>query len=220
MVVRGRPVGAGIVGRAGGRADRALGAGDLGAAEDGAIGGHGAPLSDAGEVSKRAAGAYFSPRLFDSAVVKRVVRLVQRFCPEAGRNRRDFRPRDMRYIFEQDGKGATGRTSVVRNTLSGRFLLLTVAFVMLAEVLIFVPSVARFRADYLLLRLEKAQIASLATRWPPTDLISAELERSCWPTPGSSTWCCARRGARTGAVFARNPEPIATYDLRMTGPGR
>ena len=34
-------------------------------------------------------------------------------------------------------------------TLSGRFLILTVVFVMLAEVLIFVPSIARFRLDYL-----------------------------------------------------------------------
>ena len=50
------------------------------------------------------------------------------------------------------------------NSLSGRFLMLTIIFVMLAEVLIFVPSVARFREDYLLLRLEKAQIASLALR--------------------------------------------------------
>ena len=33
------------------------------------------------------------------------------------------------------------------NSLSGRFLILTVIFVMLAEVLIFVPSVARFRED-------------------------------------------------------------------------
>ena len=33
------------------------------------------------------------------------------------------------------------------NSLSGRFLALTVVFVMLAEVLIFVPSIARFRAD-------------------------------------------------------------------------
>jgi hypothetical protein len=48
------------------------------------------------------------------------------------------------------------------NTLSGRFLLLTIIFVMLAEVLIFVPSVARFREDFLLTRLERAQIASLA----------------------------------------------------------
>lgn len=38
-------------------------------------------------------------------------------------------------------------------TLSGRFLLLTIAFVMLAEVMIFVPSVARFREDYLRERL-------------------------------------------------------------------
>ena len=48
------------------------------------------------------------------------------------------------------------------NTLSGRFLILTIVFVMLAEVLIFVPSVARFRQDYLNTRLERAQIASLA----------------------------------------------------------
>ena len=48
------------------------------------------------------------------------------------------------------------------NSLSGRFLILTTVFVMLAEVLIFVPSVARFREDYLLSRLERAQIASLA----------------------------------------------------------
>lgn len=48
------------------------------------------------------------------------------------------------------------------NTLSGRFLILTTVFVMLAEILIFVPSVARFREDYILSRLERAQIASLA----------------------------------------------------------
>ncbi|MEM9754852.1 MAG: HAMP domain-containing sensor histidine kinase [Pseudomonadota bacterium] len=47
-------------------------------------------------------------------------------------------------------------------SLSRRFLVLTVIFVMLAEVLIFVPSVARFREEYLLARLERAQIASLA----------------------------------------------------------
>jgi hypothetical protein len=53
------------------------------------------------------------------------------------------------------------------NTLSGRFLILTTVFVMLAEVLIFVPSISRFREDYLLLRLERAQIASLATLADP-----------------------------------------------------
>ena len=48
------------------------------------------------------------------------------------------------------------------NSLSGRFLVLTIVFVMLAEVFIFVPSIARFREDYLLERLERAQLASLA----------------------------------------------------------
>ena len=48
------------------------------------------------------------------------------------------------------------------NSLSGRFLILTTVFVMLAEVMVFVPSVARFRQDYLLGHLERAQIASLA----------------------------------------------------------
>ena len=47
-------------------------------------------------------------------------------------------------------------------TLSGRFFILTVLFVVLAEVLILVPSVARFRQDYLSASLERAQIASLA----------------------------------------------------------
>ena len=47
------------------------------------------------------------------------------------------------------------------NTLSGRFLILTVIFVMLAEIMIFVPSIARYRADFLLTRLKQAQIAAL-----------------------------------------------------------
>jgi len=60
------------------------------------------------------------------------------------------------------------------NSLSGRFLILTVIFVMLAEILIFVPSVARFREDYLLSHLERAQIASLALL--ADDMLSDDLE--------------------------------------------
>jgi hypothetical protein len=40
-----------------------------------------APYPTLGEINKRAAGAYFSPKLFDSPLVKRVVRLVQRVIP-------------------------------------------------------------------------------------------------------------------------------------------
>ncbi|WP_299025090.1 HAMP domain-containing sensor histidine kinase [uncultured Sulfitobacter sp.] len=60
------------------------------------------------------------------------------------------------------------------NSLSGRLLVLTTIFVMIAEVLIFVPSIARFREDYMLNRLERAQIASLTLL--ADDMIDADLE--------------------------------------------
>ena len=60
-------------------------------------------------------------------------------------------------------------------SLSGRFLILSIIFVMAAEVLIFVPSVARFRQDYLAVRLEKAQIASLSVLASENTRIPASL---------------------------------------------
>jgi signal transduction histidine kinase len=48
--------------------------------------------------------------------------------------------------------------------LSSKLLLLTIAFVMLAEVLIFVPSVANFRITWLSDRLTAARLAALATQ--------------------------------------------------------
>jgi signal transduction histidine kinase len=46
--------------------------------------------------------------------------------------------------------------------LSAKLLFLTIAFVMVAEVLVFVPSVANFRKNWLMERLAAAQIAALA----------------------------------------------------------
>ncbi len=84
-----------------------------------------APYPTMGEINKRAAGAYFSPRLFDNPIGQAGCRV----CPAVL---------------------ALSRQVAMLNSLSGRFLILTTIFVMLAEVLIFVPSVARFREDYLL----------------------------------------------------------------------
>ncbi len=81
VVHRGRPVGASIVGQ---------GAGDLiglwalalsSGLKMSAIAGMVAPYPTRGEISKRVAGAYFSPRLFDNVWVKRAVRAVQRYIP-------------------------------------------------------------------------------------------------------------------------------------------
>ncbi|MDP4032874.1 MAG: FAD-dependent oxidoreductase [Pseudorhodobacter sp.] len=81
MVVRGRPVGVSI---AGAQAGELIGLWALAISarlKMGAIAGMVLPYPTLGEVSKRAAGAYFSPRLFANPMVKRVVRLVQRVLP-------------------------------------------------------------------------------------------------------------------------------------------
>lgn len=81
MVVRGRPVGASI---AGPQAGELIGLWALAIASNlrlGAIAGMVLPYPTLGEVSKRSAGAYFSPKLFDNPMLKRGVRLVQRFLP-------------------------------------------------------------------------------------------------------------------------------------------
>ncbi len=105
----------------------------------------------------------------------------------------------------------------ILNTLSGRFLLLTVAFVMLAEVLIFVPSIARFRLDYLQARLEKAQIASLALE--AGGVVGADLERELLANAGVFNVVLRRDEVRQLALSSPIPEPVAaTYDLRMAGP--
>lgn len=99
------------------------------------------------------------------------------------------------------------------NTLSGRFLILTVAFVMLAEVLIFVPSVARFREDYLLSRLERAQIASLALL--ANEMIDEDLEVELLRNAEVFNVVLRRDESRQLILSSPLPEPIeATFDLR------
>jgi pyruvate/2-oxoglutarate dehydrogenase complex dihydrolipoamide dehydrogenase (E3) component len=81
MVVRGRPVGATIVGA---QAGELIGLWALVIANGmkmSAVASMVAPYPTLTEVSKRAAGAYFSPRLFDNPKVKRIVGLVQRWLP-------------------------------------------------------------------------------------------------------------------------------------------
>ncbi len=116
------------------------------------------------------------------------------------------------------GGAALQRLGRFLNTLSGRFLMLTVAFVMLAEVMIFVPSIARFRADWLMLRLEKAQIASLS-QLAAQDMLTPELEAELLANAGVYNVVLLRNEVRQLVLSSPIPEPIsATYDLRESNP--
>jgi signal transduction histidine kinase len=59
--------------------------------------------------------------------------------------------------------------------LSAKLLLLTLTFVMLAEVLIFVPSIANFRITWLADRLTAAQLAALAAEGVPGGVVPDQL---------------------------------------------
>lgn len=81
MVVKGRPVGASIVGYQAGELINLWALALANNMKMSQIAAMVAPYPTIGEINKRAAGAYFTPRLFDSAAVKRVVGFVQRFIP-------------------------------------------------------------------------------------------------------------------------------------------
>lgn len=81
MIVKGRPVGASIAGPSAGEL---IGFWAMALANNmkmSAIAATVLPYPTVGEVNKRVAGAYFTPRLFENANVKRVVGFVQRFLP-------------------------------------------------------------------------------------------------------------------------------------------
>jgi signal transduction histidine kinase len=61
--------------------------------------------------------------------------------------------------------------------LSGKLLVLTLLFVMIAEVLIYVPSIANFRLNWLKDRLAAAHVAAMVLRTAPKDMVPQELKQ-------------------------------------------
>ncbi|MHA7851334.1 dihydrolipoyl dehydrogenase family protein [Roseovarius sp.] len=81
MVARGRPVGVSIVGELAGELVNLWAFALANRLKMKHVANMVAPYPTLGELNKRAAGAYFSPKLFDNPKVKKVVGLVQRWLP-------------------------------------------------------------------------------------------------------------------------------------------
>ncbi len=81
MVVKGRPVGASIAGHMAGELIGMWAMAIANKMKMSAIANTVLPYPTVSEVNKRAAGAYFSPRLFENPTVKRVVGFIQRWVP-------------------------------------------------------------------------------------------------------------------------------------------
>lgn len=103
-------------------------------------------------------------------------------------------------------------------TLSGRFLLLSFLFVMVAEVLLFVPSVSNFRLGYMQDRLERAQLASLALLATPDDMVAPELADELLKNAEVLNIVLRRNAVRELVLAMPMPKPVSqTFDLRDPG---
>jgi signal transduction histidine kinase len=99
-------------------------------------------------------------------------------------------------------------------SLSARLLVLTIFFVMLGEILIFVPSVARFRMTYFDNHLAAGELAALALEASPTGRLDRGLVDKLLARVGAHSVSVHRTG---GAVLMLDrpapPKPDITIDL-------
>lgn len=103
----------------------------------------------------------------------------------------------------------------LRHSLSGRVFLLTIFFVFVAELFLWVPSIARFHQDRLLLRLSAAQIAVLALDQIPSEDLRPELKREL--LANAEVRAVALKRNQTRQLFLAEPLPplvAATYETR------
>ena len=99
--------------------------------------------------------------------------------------------------------------------LSARLLGLTILFVMLAEVLIYVPSVANFRRNWLNDRLAAAQVAALVLDAAPAEGLSGDLETRLLAGIGAQAVAVRSGGASRSLGSAGAQPPVErTIDLR------
>jgi signal transduction histidine kinase len=104
------------------------------------------------------------------------------------------------------------------HSLSARLLVLTVFFVMLAEVLIYAPSAGRFRLTYLEERLAAGHLAILALQATPDYMVSEELEAELLNHAGAYV-VALKRPDGVKLMLGQGPVPTigASFDLAQAG---
>ncbi|MEM6615560.1 MAG: HAMP domain-containing sensor histidine kinase [Pseudomonadota bacterium] len=120
-----------------------------------------------------------------------------------------------------DGSKAAekSRSAPVPYALSSKLLLLTVLFVMISEVLIYVPSVANFRNTWLLDRLGDAETAALVISASPDGMVPSELEKELLDQVGVNMIAVRQEAVRRLIALEDMPPVIdATVDFRDLSP--
>jgi hypothetical protein len=98
--------------------------------------------------------------------------------------------------------------------LSGKLLMLTVLFVMIAEVLIYVPSIANFRLNWLNDRLASAHTAALVLEAAPSGAVPDSLARQILDSIGAKT-VAMKMGKQRLLLAASSSPPAVDDDIDM-----
>jgi len=107
------------------------------------------------------------------------------------------------------------------SSLSARLLVLTIGFVMLAEVLIFAPSAGRFRTMYLEEKLSDAHLAGLALEATPSGELTPALEAQLLRHVGAYTVDLHLGPLATRMLGTQTPpKPDLVVDLERETPWR
>ena len=100
------------------------------------------------------------------------------------------------------------------HSLSARLLVMTAIFVMLAELFIYTPSVARFRMVYLQERLERAYLAILAVENMPEEAQDKDLGMTLLKSTGNHAIILRKPDRRLLIAADMPPKVDKTFDLR------
>ena len=113
------------------------------------------------------------------------------------------------------------RFQPVRQGLSTQLLMMTVAFALVMQVLVYVPSLASFRENFLEERLASAQLAALALEAAPGNAVTSELEQELLATAGVIAIIMRRddRYLMLGSDFLPEKQADADFDLREASLG-
>lgn len=98
--------------------------------------------------------------------------------------------------------------------LSGKLLLLTIVFVMLAEILIYVPSVANFRMNWLNDRLAAAHTAALVLDAAPNGMVSEQLARQILDSVGAHA-VAMKMGTQRRLLAVNDMPTTVHHDIDM-----
>jgi hypothetical protein len=105
----------------------------------------------------------------------------------------------------------------IMRSLSARLLVLTMFFVMVSEILIFAPSIGRFRVGYLEDRVAAGRLAVLALEATPNNVVSQPLADQLLAHVGALGIVLHKNSNVTLMIDSEMPPSIdATVDLRDT----